>query len=91
MQCDHLFSLYSVCTVSLPSCDLVYENVTVHIPTGLAMEKEVTLERRDTFGLTVMGGAGTQLQPVVCEVTPGGPADLCRKVGVIMALNSHMV
>ena len=56
------------------------------------MEKEVRLERKeDTFGFSVFGGAGTKLPPAVCEVTPGGPADLCRKVGVVMVLNSHMI
>ena len=57
------------------------------------MDKVVRLERvNDTFGFSVFGGARTTLPPVVCEVTPGGPADLCGQVRLLlMSHDLHMI
>ena len=53
------------------------------------VEKVVSLERAKgtddkpgSFGFSILGGAGTKLPAVVCEVDPHGPADLTEKVSV---------
>jgi len=53
------------------------------------VEKVVSLERAKgtdnkpgSFGFPILGGAGTKLPAVVCEVDAQGPADLTEKVSV---------
>ena len=45
-------------------------------------EKEVLLSRSNTvgFGFSIIGGKGSCLPPVICDIIENSPADLCGKV-----------
>ena len=45
-------------------------------------EKEVHLRRNAScgFGFSIIGGIGSDLPPIVCDILEESPADLCGEV-----------
>lgn len=44
--------------------------------------KEIVLQRSELFGFgfSIIGGAGSELPPVVCDIVDNSPADHCQEV-----------
>ena len=45
--------------------------------------KEIQLQRSDSFGFgfSIIGGSGSELPPVICDIVEDSPADHCDEVG----------
>ena len=44
--------------------------------------QDVKLQRSDSlgFGFSIIGGAGSELPPVICDIVENSPADNCDQV-----------
>ena len=44
--------------------------------------KEIVLQRNESlgFGFSIIGGAGSDLPPVICDIVESSPADDCHEV-----------
>ena len=52
------------------------------------LEKYVKLKRSGTcgFGFSIIGGAGSQIPPIVYDIIPGSPADVSKKVSNLLKM-----
>ena len=47
-----------------------------------ATEKEIILQKSNEFGFgfSIIGGKGSCLPPIICDIIDNSPADLCEQV-----------